>query len=275
MPGVEERRLSDGNGGLFLDAWLLILVKMAYPADAPRAFRALEELLLLGTEWAQRQEPEANESSAPELETPPAKVPAELANTFYSSLELVLRRDLGDDGRRRVRAELTRRIAEGRAPAYVFLLALRAGQHKRARSSLKRAIAATSWLTSRSGPQNRWQWQIPSSESKLWQYWKDYKPVVHLHAADLLFEQTGREWEYDANQVIAFLSLAEQLRKMGCRQEAPIGRTRSKSSGDFLLHESSAWQPPADLRLYAYPDDWELPALKDFEIAALEANAKS
>src|SRR5689334_19690102 len=131
--------------------------------------------------------------------------------------------------------------------------------------SLKRAIEATSFLS-----KSR-EWRIPSSISKLFTYWKVYKSVVHLHAADLMFERTGHRWRYENDNLIAFLSLAEYLRGLGCAQRAPIGRTGSKDSENtFLLDESSTWRPPVDLPLLSSAPYWELPPLSDSEIYALD-----
>jgi hypothetical protein len=117
--------------------------------------------------------------------------------------------------------------------------------------------------------------RIAVGETKLWQYWKGYKDVVHLHAALWLFRKLGIRIEFDPQQVIEFLSLAEKLRKMGCIQTAPVGWTCSKSGEEFLLNESRAWRSPEDLSLYNYPDDLELPPLKEEVIRALESASKN
>lgn len=200
----EPTILSIQSERLLLGASQMFCV-MAYPSDTGRAGLLLKELVKSGTDQLSEKA---------------------LKTVKVMRLERFLWQGLGEPGRSTIRDAGVKQFAKGRVAGQVLLYALRCGAHRPEHRSVSKAIFLVSACAERSSEKT----QLPTSESKVTSYWKEFQAVAHLHASQLVVEAQGQNWweaeeaEELASRFFLFLAIAERISRAAHAQIPPVGR---------------------------------------------------
>jgi len=193
--------------------FLETLCAMAYPSDETRAGLLLKELVKSGSDGLAERDADCLE---------------------VLRLDRFLWKGLGELGRSNVRADAATQFAKARVAGQVLLYALRCGVHRPEHRSLSKAIFLVAELAERSST----RYELPMSESKVTSYWKDFQPVAHLHASQLLVEAMEEDWlnanelKEQASRFALFLAIAGRISRAGHAQIPPVGRTSKATASD-------------------------------------------
>jgi hypothetical protein len=193
--------------------FLETLCAMAYPSDRIRAGLLLKDLLKSGSD-------ELSEPDKDCLEV--------------LRLDAFLWKGLGDLGRSIVRDDAVAQLAKGRIAGQVLLYALRCGVHRPEHRSVSKAI----FLVAELAKSSRVRYELPMSESKVLNYWRDFQRVAHLHASQLRVEGMKEDWlnaedfEEQSSRFKLFLAIAGRISRAAHRQMPPIGRTSKAAASD-------------------------------------------
>ena len=193
--------------------FLKTLCAMAYPSDRTRGGLLLRDFVKSGTDGL-------------------AEPDADCLEVVH--LDRFLWKGLGKLGRSTVRNDAGLEFAKGRMAGQVLLYALKCGVHRPAHRSVSKAVFLLAFLAKQSHKKGK----LPTSESTLMKYWKDFQSVAHLHASQLLVEAMKEDWmssrklKEQVSRFMLFLAIAGRISRAAHAQIPPVGRTSKAAARD-------------------------------------------